>query len=81
MGLEVLFLSDFYLSESLDFFLFADGCRSLGFVVLSFHLGGGYMRKLALVRVSYQDDFFILYHVLTGSFHILLFEGMYTSIC
>ena len=40
MGLEVLFLSDFYLSESLDFFLFADGCRSLGFVVLSFHLGG-----------------------------------------
>ena len=35
------------------------------------------MRKLALVRVSYQDDFFILYRVLTGSFHILLFEGMY----
>ena len=33
------------------------------------------MRKLALVRVSYQDDFFILYRVLTGSFHILLFEG------
>ena len=39
------------------------------------------MRKLALGRVSYQDDFLILYRVLTGSFHILLFEGMYTSIC
>ena len=35
------------------------------------------MRKLALARVSYLDDFFISYHVciMTGSFHISLFEG------
>ena len=35
------------------------------------------MRKLALARVSYLDDFFILYRVciMTGSFHISLFEG------
>ena len=35
------------------------------------------MRKLAPARVSYRDDFLILYlvYVMTGSFHILLFEG------
>ena len=35
------------------------------------------MRKLAPARVSYQDDFVILYHVymLTGPFRILLVEG------
>ena len=35
------------------------------------------MRKLALVRVSYRDDFLISYRVymMTGSVHILLFEG------
>ena len=35
------------------------------------------MRKLAPERVSYQDDFLISYRVymMTGSFHILLFEG------
>ena len=35
------------------------------------------MRKLAPVRVSYQDDFLILYRVymMTGPFHISLFEG------
>ena len=35
------------------------------------------MRKLALARVSYLDDFFISYRVciMTGSFHISLFEG------
>ena len=35
------------------------------------------MRKLALAQVSYRDDFFISYRVymMTGSFHILLFEG------
>ena len=35
------------------------------------------MRKLTPVRVSYGDDFLILYHIymMTGSFHILLFEG------
>ena len=35
------------------------------------------MRKLAPARVSYRDDFFISYHVyiMTGSFHISLFEG------
>ena len=40
-------------------------------------LGGVYMRKLALARVSYQDDFLISYRVymMTGPFHILLFEG------
>ena len=42
-------------------------------------LGGVYKRKLALARVSYQDDFLILYRVytvtMTGSFHISLFEG------
>ena len=40
-------------------------------------LGGVYMRKLAPARVSYRDDFFISYRVymMTGSFHISLFEG------
>ena len=35
------------------------------------------MRKLAPARVSYRDDFFILYrvYIMTGSFHISLFEG------
>ena len=39
--------------------------------------GGVYIRKFAPARVSYQDDFLILYRVymMTGSFHILLFEG------
>ena len=34
------------------------------------------MRKLAPARVSYQDDFLISYRVfiMTGSFHISLFE-------
>ena len=40
-------------------------------------LGGVYMRKLAPARVSYRHDFLILYRVymMTGSFHISLFEG------
>ena len=35
------------------------------------------MRKLAPARVSYGDDFFTSYRVniMTGSFHIVLFEG------
>ena len=35
------------------------------------------MRKLAPAQVSYRDDFLISYHfyVMTGSFHISLFEG------
>ena len=35
------------------------------------------MRKLALARISYQDDFLILYpiYMITGSFYITLFEG------
>ena len=35
------------------------------------------MRKLAPVQVSYRDDFFISYcvYIMTGSFHISLFEG------
>ena len=39
--------------------------------------GGVYMRKLPPAQVSYRDDFFISYRVymMTGSFHILLFEG------
>ena len=39
--------------------------------------GGVYKRKLALARVSNWDDFLISYHVymMTGSFHISLFEG------
>ena len=40
-------------------------------------LGGVYVRKLAPARVSYRDDFFISYrvYIMTGSFHISLFEG------
>ena len=40
-------------------------------------LVGVYMRKLILGRVSYWNDFFILYcvYIMTVSFHILLFEG------
>ena len=35
------------------------------------------MRKLAPARVSYRDDFLTLYpaYMMTGSFHISLFEG------
>ena len=35
------------------------------------------MRNLAPARVSNRDDFFILYrvYIMTGSFHILLFES------
>ena len=35
------------------------------------------MRKLIPAQVSYWDDFFTSYHVnnMTGSFHIVLFEG------
>ena len=35
------------------------------------------MTKLAPARVAYRDDFLISYHVyiMTGSFHISLFEG------
>ena len=37
------------------------------------------MRKLAPARVSYRDDFFISYrvYIMTGSFHISLFEGTF----
>ena len=40
-------------------------------------LGGVYMRKLAPARVSYRHDFMISYRVymMTGLFHISLFEG------
>ena len=39
--------------------------------------GGVYRRKLAPARVSYRDDFFVSYrvYIMTGSFHISLFEG------
>ena len=35
------------------------------------------MKKLAPARASYPNDFFISYRVniMTGSFHIVLFEG------
>ena len=35
------------------------------------------MRKLASARVSYRDDFLISYrvYIMTGSFHISLFQG------
>ena len=37
------------------------------------------MRKLAPARVSHWDDFLISYRVymMTGSFHILLFNGTF----
>ena len=40
-------------------------------------LGGVYMRKLTPARVSYRHDFLISYRVymMTGLFHISLFEG------
>ena len=40
-------------------------------------LGGVYMRKLVPARVLYRDDFLVSYRVymMTGSFHISLFEG------
>ena len=39
-------------------------------------LAGVYMRKLAPARVSYRNDFFISYlvYIVTGSFHISLFD-------
>ena len=42
-------------------------------------LGGVYMRKLAPARVSHWDEFLISYRVymMTGSFHILLFNGTF----
>ena len=42
-------------------------------------LGGVYMSKLAPARVSHWDDFLISYRVymMTGSFHILLFNGTF----
>ena len=47
--------------------------------VLKLVLGGVYMRKLAPARVSHWDDFLISYRVymMTGSFHILLFNGTF----
>ena len=41
--------------------------------------GGVYMRKLAQAWVSYSNDLLISYRVywMTGSFHILLFEGIH----
>ena len=35
------------------------------------------MRKFLLARVSYRDDFLISYRIymMTGSFHVSLFEG------
>ena len=41
-----------------------------------FQEGGVYMRKLVPARVSYRDDFFIShrFYIITGSFHISLFE-------
>ena len=42
-------------------------------------LGGVYMRKFALARVSFPDDFLILHpvYMMTASFHISLFEGIF----
>ena len=42
-------------------------------------LGGVYMRKLTPARVSHWDDFLISYcvYMMTGSFHILLFNGTF----
>ena len=41
-----------------------------------FQEGGVYMRKLVPARVSYRDDFFVShrFYIITGSFHISLFE-------
>ena len=37
------------------------------------------MRKFALARVSFPDDFLILHpvYMMTASFHISLFEGIF----
>ena len=45
--------------------------------IVSCKSGGVYKRKLVPARVSYRDDFLISYRVymMTGSFHISLFEG------
>ena len=42
-------------------------------------LGGVYMRKLVPARVSHWDDFLISHRVymMSGSFHILLFNGTF----
>ena len=47
------------------------------FLKFLLHLGGVYMRKLALAQVSYRDDFFISYrvYVIVGHFISQLFEG------
>ena len=44
--------------------------------------GGVYMRKLAQARVSYCNGFLISYRVywMTSSFHISLFEGIYSMV-
>ena len=42
------------------------------------NLGGVYMGKLALAQVSYRAALFYFLsrlHMMTGSFHILLFQG------
>ena len=54
------------------------GCApSLILKVTVFGTRGVYMRKLAPARVSYRHDFLISYRVymMTGLFHISLFEG------
>ena len=67
----------FSLLRFLNSLLSAEGSRqaALGLIVL----GGVYMRKLAPARVSHWDDFFISYRVymMTGSFHISLFNGTF----
>ena len=52
-------------------------CRLCDFEGGHQFLRGVYMRKLALARISYRDDCLISYRVymMTGSFHISLFEG------
>ena len=52
---------------------------SRGGQIQNLHWGGVYMRKLAPARVSHWDDFLISYRVymMTGSFHILLFNGTF----
>ena len=53
--------------------------KRFGWQEYPFHLGGVYMRKLAPARVSHWDDFLISYrvYIMTGSFHILLFNGTF----
>ena len=50
-----------------------------GTMIRSEDLGGVYMRKLVPARVSHWDDFLISHRVymMTGSFHILLFNGTF----